>query len=84
MGKRYSRHRRRTSRRFKKKRGSKRNIMQKLESAGVRKKYTSVFLPRWQAGQDNTGGTISLCGGIINATGGTCNGFGGVNPDNVT
>lgn len=69
MPKRYSRRSRRPSRRFKKRRGSKRNPMQKLESAGVRKKYTKVFTPRWDAQANDTGGTISLCGGIVNTSG---------------
>lgn len=68
MPKRYSRRSRRPSRRFKKRRGSKRNLMQKLESAGIRKKYTRVFTPVWDANLNDIGGTISLCGGVVNTS----------------
>lgn len=44
-------------------RGSKRNIMQKQESAGVVKKYTTVFTPAWLDQSNNVGLTVSLCGG---------------------
>jgi len=55
--------------------------MQKLESAGVRKKYTTVFTPRWDANANDTGSTVSLCGGIVNTSGQQCYGFGAVDPD---
>jgi hypothetical protein len=60
-------------------RGSKRNIMQRQESAGIVKKYTRVFLADFGETATDVGTTISLCGGKKLTQ--DCLTFGDVNPD---
>lgn len=55
--------------------------MQKQESAGVVKKYTTVFVPTWADTEDNIGFTISLCGGRKTTTTGTVLTIKDVDPD---
>ncbi len=56
MPKRYTSYRKRTYKRRAKKtyrrRGKGRNMMQKMATAGIRMKYTTVFTPKFNAGGD--------------------------------
>lgn len=62
------------------KRSSKRNLQQKQVRAGIRMKYTRVFVPRWVANEDVVSGTISLCAGKTTSIG-NCYSITDTNPD---
>lgn len=64
-------------------RGSRRNLMQKQVTAGIRMKYTTVFTPKWGTTDEVAQGTISLCGGK-GASPGTYYSLTDVNPDSKT
>lgn len=66
--KRYTSYRKRTYKRrtkkiYRRKRRSGRNPMQKMASAGIRMKYTTVFTPLFNDQQNICQGTICLAGG---------------------
>lgn len=66
---------------FRRKRGSKRNIMQKLGSAGVTKRYTRVFTPSWGQSNDQAASTVCLAGAKSNTNDALQITFAGVDPD---